>query len=192
MKDTELRGLILNLLYEKRREGLITLKEDYFNGTVEKSEITRISEQLVEYELIRCKITRREDGRAIMGQAMITAKGVDVVEETVVPPITIKLDTPMPVQQTFNIHGGSINNSQLGNENIQNIQINNQELEKLYTAIDNTTLALEEKEEVKSLVIKAMENPMLNTVIAGIISNLDKLKDNAIVGYIKTVLAPLM
>lgn len=119
MKDSDLRGLILTKLYERRREGQIVLEELDFSGNIQHSEIVRICQQLVEHKLIQSQSIISINGIPTIGSARlkITAKGVDIVEENVVSPIVIKFDTA--IIQNNHFLNSTISESQIGNDNNQ-------------------------------------------------------------------------
>jgi hypothetical protein len=49
MKDTEIRGLLLRKYYERRRNGLVGLTPDDFDGQLSQEEILWVSSQLGEH-----------------------------------------------------------------------------------------------------------------------------------------------
>ncbi|MGD0827959.1 MAG: hypothetical protein ABSA09_07710 [Desulfobaccales bacterium] len=55
MKDNELRGVILEKFYEKRREGIIRPNPVDFNPPIPPQDLYRICEQLDQHDLIEFK-----------------------------------------------------------------------------------------------------------------------------------------
>src|SRR5690606_17242414 len=89
MKDTELRGIILQCYYDKRRESMFTPDEKDFQEQVTIEDICAISEQLGEHELITWKHIKQFGGISF-GMGKITALGIDVVEGVRSPDIKVE------------------------------------------------------------------------------------------------------
>ena len=87
MKDKELRGAILENFYKMRREGSFKPEPEDFDPPIPAEDLYRICEQLHEHRLINFKSIRRDSFKhswssiIVTGSGMITAKGVDVVED---------------------------------------------------------------------------------------------------------------
>jgi hypothetical protein len=95
------------------------------------------------------------------GRARITASGVDVIEGTRHSDITITVD------QSTNIHHSQ--HVQVGKGNIQN----EGDIHKMSLAIDEAVASMTEKDEAKSLLKKALDNPLLTVVLKKIGWDLD-------------------
>ncbi len=90
MKDNEVRGLVLQQFYDHRSEPEFYPKRGNF-GEVDLNTIYRICGQLKEYNLIEWKPLIGQGGITLEGFGKITASGVDVIEESVQPPIAITI-----------------------------------------------------------------------------------------------------
>jgi hypothetical protein len=109
MKDSDARGVVLKRLYEQRHSrGLLRVDEhlrdlqEAFPGII----LFNIIKQLAEKGLV-------EHIAAHGHRIRITATGVDVMEGTREPPISINID------QSVAVHGST--NVQIGVGNIQNV-----------------------------------------------------------------------
>jgi len=156
MKDNELRAVVLQKYYELRRLGPFQWNEvpieDNFPIKA-LDELSRVCDQLAEHRLIEWKPTRLRGG-VIGGFGKITAFGVDVVEGTATPPITITFDQ----RQTVSISGS---NNIVGNHNSIDI-------DEMNMAINRSNFSAAEKMDAKSLWQKVSENELLNTVIGSV------------------------
>lgn len=139
MKDNEMRGVILQKYYDRRRDGFIKLNESDFDNKLTKEDICHISKQLDEHGLIEWK-SIGEIGRGnFSGRGRITASGINVIEKgPETSPIEIKIDNSQ-----YNITESS--NVQIGNKNVQDVTI---------------------PEEEKSLLQKLLENPLIKFFIS--------------------------
>ena len=105
MRDSELRGLILEALYNQRRKDLVNLDQELGALPVSHSATESILRQLVKKGLIERPIQPLNG----LGNARITACGIDVVQGTTRPPLSILLHQRITVQDV-----------QVGEGNIQN------------------------------------------------------------------------
>ena len=88
MKDNELRGIVLQKLYELRAKRIV--RTGYVNfDPVPRDAVGRILEQLREHGLVDWRPMVSSAGA---GNAKITARGIDVVEGTDIPPIAVHVD----------------------------------------------------------------------------------------------------
>ena len=87
MRDNDLRGLILEALYNQRRKDLVNLDDDLGGLPVPQSATESILRQLVKKGLVERPIQSLNG----LGNARITAYGIDVVEGTTSPPVSIVL-----------------------------------------------------------------------------------------------------
>ncbi len=157
MKDTELRAVVLQKYYDLR-------DRDYFQwGEVELDEqfpiktfdvLGRICDQLGEHNLIDWN-PLRESGKTVGGSGRITALGVDVIEGTVQPPISITLDH----RQTVNITGS---NNIVGDHNAVSVEM-------VCSAIARSSFSETEKAEARAIWQRVSENKLLNTVIGAVL-----------------------
>src|ERR1700732_5088565 len=105
MRDSELRGLILEGLYNQRRKDLVNLDQEVGELPVPHGATESILRQLVKKGLIERPIQPLNG----LGNARITAYGIDVVQGTSSPPVSIVLHQRITVQDV-----------QVGEGNIQN------------------------------------------------------------------------
>jgi predicted nucleotide-binding protein len=99
MKDSELRGKMLAVFYDRRHnnDGWVPTSEMDFGAMIDRRMVGSIGGQLADASLIRWKpLTGAAEG-FVVGMGQITAFGVDVVEGTRRSPINIDLPgKPMP------------------------------------------------------------------------------------------------
>ena len=106
MRDSELRGLILEALYNQRRKDLVNLDQELGGPPLPHGATESILRQLVKKGLVERPIQSLNG----LGNARITAYGIDVVQGTTRPPLSILLHQRITVQD-----------EQLGQGNIQNV-----------------------------------------------------------------------
>ena len=106
MRDSELRGLILEALYNQRRKDLVNLDQELGALPVPHGATESILRQLVKKGLLERPIQPLNG----LGNARITAYGIDVVQGTTSPPLSILLHQRITVQDV-----------QVGEGNIPNI-----------------------------------------------------------------------
>ena len=94
MRDSELRGVILEALYNQRRKDLVNLDQEVGGLPVPHSATESILRQLVKKGLVERPIQSLNG----LGNARITAYGIDVVEGTTSPPVSIVLHQRVTVQ----------------------------------------------------------------------------------------------
>jgi hypothetical protein len=155
MKDSELRGLVLQWFYDQREQRFPILREDAFDGTYPYNTLQRICAQLAEQRLIASWHPTMTGSGPVIGHGSITADGTDVVEGTRASPISISFEgaTMVTVRESQNV--------QIGNNNVQNITI---QLKGLLNQIDNSSATLVEREEAKSLLKKFLDHPLVAAV----------------------------
>ena len=90
MKDTEIRGILLQFYYENRRKPLTRPNPEDFGGTLTDDEILEVSDQLARHQLLDWKPLRAQN-RIINGMGKISPFGIDVIEGTARADITIEL-----------------------------------------------------------------------------------------------------
>src|SRR5882672_7671401 len=108
MKDSVVRGRLLQLLYERRSEGSIPLGHGEQAvpppGGISRRDWLRAVAQLSEYRLIDwTPVQDKSEMGLLSGVAKINALGIKVLEGGVAPPIRISIDesrrTKVPRQQ---------------------------------------------------------------------------------------------
>src|SRR6202048_113170 len=106
MRDSELRGFILDALYDQRRKGLVNLDQELGGLPVARGATESILRQLVKKVLVERPIQPLNG----LGTGRITAYGIDVVQGKTSPPLSILLQQRITVQD-----------EQVGEGNIQNV-----------------------------------------------------------------------
>jgi hypothetical protein len=94
MRDSELRGLIIEALYNQRRKNLVNLDDEVGGPPLPHGATESILKQLVKKGLIERPIQPLNG----LGNARITAYGIDVVQGTTSPPVSIVLHQRITVQ----------------------------------------------------------------------------------------------
>ena len=148
MKDTDLRGIMLQQFYERRREGYIG-----FGATgvallriptgVDPLDALRVCAQLGEHGLLEWSGSADED--FAYGAGKISATGVDVAEGEASSPISIHLD------QSRHEHHVTVTSStgvQVAGDNADQHQTVTHHVEQLIREIDASPATDEEKKEL--------------------------------------------
>ncbi|HEX4654076.1 MAG TPA: hypothetical protein VH227_07495 [Candidatus Udaeobacter sp.] len=150
MKDSVVRGSLLQLLYERRSEGSIPFGQGEQAvlppGGINQRDWLRAVAQLSEYHLIDWTPVEDQSGMGLLsGFAKINDFGVKVLEGSVAAPISISIDksrrTTVPRRQ---IPPAPITPQQQ--------QVIMEALEKVITAINQADVSEEEKNEAKTLL----------------------------------------
>ena len=156
MKDSVVRGRLLQLLYERRNEGSIPfgrLEEAVPPpGGISHRDWLRAVAQLSEYGLIDWTPLEDKSGMGqLSGFAKINDFGVKVLETGVAPPIQISIDesrrTAAPRQKQAPTAKSTPQQQMMTNA-----------LEKVITAINQADLSKQEKDESKSLLRKLLSS----------------------------------
>jgi hypothetical protein len=154
MKDSVVRGRLLQLLYERRREGSIPFGHVEQAvpppGGTSRRDWLRAIAQLSEYGLIDWTPVEDKSGMGLLsGSAKINDFGVKVLETGVAPPIQISIDErrriAVPPQKQAPITTSTPQQ-----------QMMTDALEKVITAINQADLSEKEKNESKSLLRKLL------------------------------------
>jgi hypothetical protein len=160
MKDSELRGLVLQAFYDHRRSGYVGLGTQ---GVVplqipgmDANEIVRISRQLSEHGLIQWKGPGASRGDVAVG----------------VGRITIHIDQSQHVQ---NIHiEGQHGGVQVAGAYSNQQQSVRQDIEKLISAIDGANVSEAEKKEAKGLLAKFLQSSAVGAILGPVVGALLK------------------
>jgi len=156
MKDSVVRGRLLQLLYERRSEGSIPFgRIDQAvppPGGISRRDWLRAVAQLSEYHLIDLTPVEDKSGMGqLSGFAKINDFGVKVLEAGAESPIQISIDksrqTAVPRQEQA--PGATTTPRQ---------QMITDALEKVITAIDEADVSQREKNESKSLLRKLLSS----------------------------------
>jgi hypothetical protein len=155
MKDSDLRAMVLQAFYDKRHTDHWT-HPPWSSSTpgAERQVIANICGQLAEHGLILWKevVSDSRDGHG-----RITARGVDVIEGNLTPPIAIHVDRSITVEGSSGV--------QIGDGNVQGITIG-----ELAAAIGNSKATANEKAVAKGLLDTLMENPLVKIILGKITS----------------------
>ena len=151
MKDSVVRGCLLQLLYERRSEGSIPFGQGDQAavpppGGINRRDWLRALAQLSEYHLIDWTPLEDQSGMGLLsGFAKINDFGVKVLEGGVAPPIQISMDerrrTSVPRREQAPIATST-----------QHQQLITDALEKVITAINQADVSEQEKNEAKTLL----------------------------------------
>jgi hypothetical protein len=156
MKDSVVRGCLLQLLYERRSEGSIpfghTEQAVPPPGGISPRDWLRAVAQLSEYRLIHWTPLEDKSGMGLLsGFAKINDFGVKVHEAGVAPPIQISIDksrrTTVPRQQQTPIAASTPQQQAIA-----------EALEKVITAINQVDVSDQEKREAKSSLRKLLSS----------------------------------
>jgi hypothetical protein len=150
MKDSVVRGCLLQLLYERRSEGSIPFGQGEQAvpppGGISRRDWLRAVAQLSEYGLIDWTPLEDKSGMGqLSGFAKINDFGVEVLEAGVASPIQISIDerrrTSVPRREQAPIATST-----------QHQQMITDALEKVITAINQGDVSEQEKNEAKTLL----------------------------------------
>jgi hypothetical protein len=156
MKDSVVRGRLLQLLYERRSEGSIPFGHVEQTvpppGGISRRDWLRAVAQLSEYGLIEWTPLEDKTGMGLLsGFAKINDFGVKVLEAGVEPPIRISIDksrrTTVPKREQAPIATSTPQQ-----------QMITQALENVITAINQADVSKQEKNEWKSLLRKLLSS----------------------------------
>jgi hypothetical protein len=158
MKDTEVRGIILRRLYDVRHtnHGMIDLPDGLSIIDIAPVVLGNCSAQLAEQGLIKFGQVM---GRPYpSGWGSITAYGVDVIEGTRQPAISVTLDHSVTVHGSHNVQIGGQGNS----------QVVTMDVEKMTSVVESSGASVVEREEAKSLLKKLSENKLVQQAVGAL------------------------
>jgi hypothetical protein len=163
MKDSVVRGCVLQFLYERRSEGSIPFGHAEQAvpppAGISRRDWLRAVAQLSEYRLIDWVPLEDQSGMGLLsGFAKINDFGVKVLEGGVAPPIRISIDerrrTTVPPGQQASIAPST-----------RQQQAITKALEKVITAINQADVSEREKNEAKSLLRKLLGSKAATSVL---------------------------
>ncbi len=163
MKDSVVRGCLLQLLYERRSEGSIPFGHAEQAvpppGGISRRDWLRAVAQLSEYRLIDWTPLEDKSGMGLLsGFAKINDFGVKVLEAGVASPIRISIDesrrTTVPRQKQAPISASTPQQQAI-----------TEAVEKVITAINQADLSKEKKDEAKSLLRKLLRSKAAASVL---------------------------
>jgi hypothetical protein len=155
MTDDELRGLLLEKYYQRRKERLIGLVPTDFDGKLSEQDILTTAGQLADHGLIHWRPNRGHGGIG-GGMGTITAAGVDVIENKVPAPIEIRL----PRDRSLQVSAASA--VMAANETKQSVGA---AIARLAQAIDEADASAADKRSALSLLRAFQEHPLLCSIV---------------------------
>ena len=163
MKDSVVRGRLLQLLYERRREGPLTFggleQAVPPPGGIADRDWLRAVAQLSEYGLIDWSPLDDKSGMGLLsGFAKINDFGVKVLETGVASPIQISIDESRRSTVTRQKQA-------LIPKSTPQQQLMTDALEQVITAISHADVSEQEKNESKSLLRKLLSSKAAATVL---------------------------
>jgi len=157
MKDTILRGIVLEQYYLRRREEHFLPEPEDFSPHIPLEDILSISDQLGQHGLIDWRGLSGIGGFET-GVGKITAFGIDVMENGVDPGLNIEF------VQNKTIHINESSNVVVGDHNdvsfIQHIQ-------EVTNSIDRSNGTPEQKAEARTLLARFLEHPLVTAIAGG-------------------------
>jgi hypothetical protein len=149
MTDSELRGLLLEKYYQRRKERLIGLAPADFDGKLNERDIQSIAGQLADHGLIHWRPNRGHDGIG-GGMGAITPAGVDVVESKVASPV--------------DIHWSQHRGPQLPAETKPAVAV---AIGLLLQAIERSDASAAERQAARALLHEFQQHPLLRRMLQG-------------------------
>ena len=154
MKDSVVRGRLLQLLYERRSEGSLPFGQGEQAvpppAGINRRDWLRAVAQLSEYRLIDWTPLEDKSGMGLLsGFAKINDRGVKVLEGGVEPPVSISIDKSRRPRVSKREQAPIA-------ERTPQQQAITEALEKVLTAIDQAKVSEHEKNEAKSLLRKLL------------------------------------
>lgn len=157
MKDSDIRGVVLEKFYDGRNKDKYFPKEEDFPG-IEMSAIFRVCDQLHEHGLL--KTWKTVGSPVAQGFGMISANGVDVMEGNTKPPLSISI-----TNNHQNISVGNITQASsitIGNNNSVSVESS---LKEIIEALkENSSASEEEKQSALSLLKNFIAHPLVSSM----------------------------
>ncbi len=157
MKDAEIRGLILQYYYARRRESWSLPTPHDLGAGLTENDILQVANQLAEHNLLEWR-KLGSHGNIHAGMGKINAFGIDVVEGSA----RAELKVEFVQNKTINITGST--NVVVGDNNTVT-----QSVRDLLSAIECSNGTPEQKAEAKSLLRRFLEHPLVAAVAGGAI-----------------------
>jgi hypothetical protein len=166
MKDSVVRGCLLQFLYERRSEGSLPFGQGEqavpAPGGINRRDWLRAVAQLSEYDLIDWTPVEDHSGMGLLsGFAKINDFGVEVLEGGVAPPIQISIDerrrTTVPKREEAPIATSTPQQERIADA-----------LDKVINAINQADLSEQEKNESKSLLRKLLSSKAAAKVLEAV------------------------
>jgi hypothetical protein len=165
MKDSEVRGRVLQFLYENRRENFIAFgavqRACQIPADIELGDWLRGCKQLADYNLIEWHGVDDHTGMGQLGGvAAINAFGVEVAEGDARPPIAIQM---IDQSQQINVTGSQ--GVQIAGANSIQQQTISDAFGKVIAAVDGANVSEAEKKEARSLLLKLLESKVAAVIL---------------------------
>ena len=162
MKDSVVRGCLLQLLYEHRSEGLLPFghaeQAVLPPAGINRRDWLRAVAQLSEYCLIDWTPLEDKSGMGLLsGFAKINDFGVKVLEARVEPPIPVSIDKSRRRSVS--------KRKQTSSEKRSQQQAITEALEKVITAVNQADVSEQEKNKAKSLLRKLLGSKAASKVM---------------------------
>jgi F0F1-type ATP synthase epsilon subunit len=162
MKDSVVRGCLLQLLYEHRSEGLLPFghaeQAVLPPAGINRRDWLRAVAQLSEYCLIDWTPLEDKSGMGLLsGFAKINDLGVKVLEARVEPPIPVSIDKSRRRSVS--------KRKQTSSEKRSQQQAITEALEKVITAVNQADVSEQEKNKAKSLLRKLLGSKAASKVM---------------------------
>ncbi|MGS5087557.1 hypothetical protein ACVC7V_13810 [Hydrogenophaga sp. A37] len=157
MKDSEIRGFILEYYYARRREGWSLPKPEDLGGGLSEQDILHVADQLAEHNLLEWR-RQGSHGNIHAGIGKINAFGIDVVEGGA----KSELKVEFVQSKTINITGST--NVVIGDNNVVT-----QSVRDLIAAVESSSGTQEQKEEANGLLRKFLQHPLVAAAVGGAI-----------------------
>jgi hypothetical protein len=175
MKDSELRGHVLQFLYENRRQpslmfGRIQGATAIPDG-IDENDWLRACEQLAQHNLITWESGDRDASTDELFYCVvrINAVGTDVIEGERTSPIPVVIDQSQHIQVT-----GSQGVQIAGHHSTQQQSISDA-FEKVISAIDGANVSEGEKQKARSLLRELLESKTVAALLGSAVSYLLKM-----------------
>ena len=162
MKDSVVRGCLLQLLYEHRGEGLLPFGQAEHAvlppAGINRRDWLRAVAQLSEYRLIDWTPLEEKSGMGLLsGFAKINDFGVKVLEAGVEPPIPVSIDKSRRPAVS--------KREQTSRKRRSQQQAITEALEKVITAVNQADVSEQEKNKAKSLLRKLLGSKAASKVM---------------------------
>jgi hypothetical protein len=149
MTDSELRGLLLEKYYQRRKERLIGLAPADFDGKLNERQIQNIAGQLADHGLIHWRPNPGHDGIG-GGMGTITPAGVDVVESKVAAPVDIHWSPQRSLQPRLHTS--------------PEVAV---AIERLLQAIEHSGASVADRQAAIALLRAFQQHPLLRSLLQG-------------------------
>ena len=173
--DSELRGIVLDIFYRKRREN------EYFHCSSLHAQcqlpagctivdFQRICDQLVENGLLCLQQVSEKLARFLIPGLKISACGVDVIEGNTQSPISIHINH---MDQSIHYALTNSHNNQMGDGNVQgsnNVLNSNVTIREIAEAIEKAAGSADEKAEARGLLNKLISHPLVTAAFNALAS----------------------